>query len=51
MSSKSSSSKSKTKNEKSDTPRRKITLGQIVFGIFALLMIITMVLSSVSLGS
>ncbi len=50
MASKSSSSKSKTntKNEKPNQPRRKLSWAQIVFGIFALLLILSMMLSLVS---
>jgi hypothetical protein len=51
MPAKSSSSKSNTKNEKADPTRRKLSWAQIAFGLFALLMIVTMILSLVGKGN
>jgi hypothetical protein len=39
---------SKYKPVKNETPKRKITGAQIVFGIFAVLLILSMVLSMIS---
>lgn len=46
MPTKSSKSKASSKNEKSQ-PKRKLTGAQIAFGIFALLLILSMVLALV----
>ena len=51
MPTKSSKSKSSAKYEKVDAPRQKVTVAQVAFGIFALLLVVTMILSLVVQGN
>ena len=51
MPTKSSKSKSSAKYEKADAPRQKVTVAQVAFGIFALMLVVTMILSLVVQGN